>query len=137
MNMMSSAGMVTTNQYLRRRCRMKPQINELFIKCRDMLEKFFLSGSSDWYPSSVGETYKDVYRRDVMCSYSFFSSDGTHCYVYFNTAYNSNINRMCFSSVTVVTKQSLDQRVPTIELKQHIESESDMTNFLKVLKTVL
>ena len=113
------------------------ELNKLFLDAYVMVNKFFQTNKVNYYPTSVGSAYKKLFSRDAFACLSFYDKDGGQYYLYFNSAYNKDINRMVFTSIAIVSRQNLDIEKADLELKQHIESTDDVDNFLKVLKTVI
>ncbi|MBR1988998.1 MAG: hypothetical protein IJ987_00860, partial [Firmicutes bacterium] len=59
--------------------------------------RFFQKNHVNYYPTSVGAAYKELFKRDAFACLSFYDKDNNQYYLYFNAAYNRDINRMVFS----------------------------------------
>lgn len=111
--------------------------NKLFLDSYVVVNKFFQKNFVNYYPTSVGSAYKDLFKRDAFACLSFYDKDGNQYYLYFNAAYNRNINRMVFSSICIVSRDNLNLNKPVYESKTHIDTLEDVESLLEVLKDVI
>lgn len=113
--------------------------NRLFLDAYVMVNRFLQSKRVDFYPTSVGKSYSEIYKRDTFACLSFVLNDETksHYYLYFNASYDSDINRMIFSSIAVVSRESLNTGRYSHTLKKHIEDIKDVETFLQSLEGML
>lgn len=113
------------------------ELNKLFLDAYVMVNKFFQNNHVNYYPASVGVAYKDLFHRDAFACLSFYDSDNNQYYLYFNSAYNRDINRMVFTSIAVVSRDNLNRKVATLESKTHIDTIEDVESFLTMMKGVI
>lgn len=113
------------------------ELNKLFLDAYVMVNKCLQKNHTNYYPASVGKAYKDLFHRDSFACISFYAQDNEQYYMYFNSAYNPDINRMCFSSISIVSRENLNLGKASLESKTHIESIEDVENFLNMLEGVL
>ena len=113
--------------------------NRLFLDAYVMVNRFLQQKRIRYYPTSVGKSYSEIYKRDTFACLSFVLDDdsSSHYYLYFNASYDSDINRMVFSSITVVSRDSLNRNRRSYELKKHIEDTKDVETFLQSLEGML
>lgn len=113
------------------------ELNKLFLDAYVMVNKFFQRNKVNYYPTSVGNAYKELFHRDAFACLSFYDSKGIQYYLYFNAAYNRDLNRMVFSSICIVTRHNLNIKNASYESKTHIESIEDVEAFLEMMKGVI
>ena len=113
------------------------ELNKLFLDAYVMVNKFFQKNKVNYYPTSVGTAYKELFHRDAFACLSFYDKDNEQYYLYFNSAYNRDINRMVFTSIAIVSRDNLNTNVATLELKTHINDVNDVENLLKTLESVI
>lgn len=113
------------------------ELNRLFLDAYVLVNKFLQKNHITYYPTSVGSGYKELFKRDIFACLSFYTSNKGQYYLYFNAAYNSDINRMVFTSISVVSRDALNRKVPNLALKTHIENTEDIQAFLESLKDML
>jgi hypothetical protein len=113
------------------------ELNKLFLDAYVMVNKFFQKNHVNYYPTSVGSAYKELFHRDAFACLSFYDANNEQYYLYFNSAYNRDINRMVFTSIAIVSRENLNIGKADLELKAHIENISDVENLLKTLKGVI
>ena len=112
-------------------------LNSLFLVSYIRVNKWLQKNEVEYYPASVGAAYKEVFKRDAFACLAFFDKNNTHYYIYFNAAYNRDINRMVFTSISVVKRENLNTKTNTLEFKQHIEDSKDVKSFLKLMEVYL
>lgn len=113
------------------------ETNKIFLDAYVLVNKALQRKGATYYPASVGKAYKDLFHRDSFACLSFYATDGEQYYMYFNSAYNPEINRMCFSSITIVSRENLNKGIATYESKTHIETVEDINDFVKMLEGVI
>jgi len=113
------------------------ELNKLFLDAYVSVNKFFQQNHVTYYPTSVGAAYKDLFHRDAFACLSFYDKSNKQYYLYFNSAYDRDINRMVFTSIAIVSRENLNKSVATLETKTHIDTIDDVKSFLKVLKGMI
>lgn len=113
--------------------------NRLFLEAYVKVNKFFQQQRIDYYPTSIGVAYKEVFNRDTFACLSFLTkhNPSKHMYLYFNASYNADINRMVFSSIAVVSRETLNRKHYSYELKKHVEDMKDVETFLQSLEGMI
>jgi hypothetical protein len=113
------------------------ELNKLFLNAYIMVNKFFQQNQVNYYPTSVGSAYKELFKRDAFACLSFYDKNNEQYYLYFNAAYDRDINRMVFSSICIVSRENLNLKKATYESKTHIESMEDIESLLDLMKGVI
>lgn len=113
------------------------ELNKLFLDAYVMVNRFFQKNHVNYYPTSVGAAYKELFKRDAFACLSFYDKDNNQYYLYFNAAYNRDINRMVFSSICIVSRENLNLKKATYESKTHIDTIEDVESLLDVMKGVV
>jgi hypothetical protein len=113
------------------------ELNKLFLDAYVIVNKFFQKNHVNYYPASVGVAYKELFKRDAFACLSFYDKNNRQYYLYFNAAYNRDINRMVFSSISIVSRANLNTKTPTYECKAHIETIDDVESLLIVMKGMI
>ena len=108
--------------------------NKLYEDTYHLIQKFLKSKNNPYYNTIVTKKYKDLFHRDALACISFFGADKEQHYMYFNGAYNIDLNRMVFTSITIVSRENLSKNVGTYETKVHIDSIDDVNGFLDYLE---
>lgn len=92
--------------------------NTLYLKSFSNVSHFLNDNAFDFYYASLG-TYSKVFKRDAFACISFFTPANNQYYMYFNSSYNKVLNRMFFTSISIVnwiTKDLLNKfHINTIE----------------------
>lgn len=113
------------------------ELNKLFLDAYVMVNKFFQQNHVNYYPTSVGAAYKELFKRDAFACLSFYAKDNNQYYLYFNASYNRDINRMVFTSICIVSRENLNLKKATYEIKTHIDSVDDVQSLLDFMKGVV
>ena len=115
-------------------------MNERDILCSktiNLITKFFITNGINWYHTSTGTAYKELFHRQTCHCFSFYDRDNIQYYMYLNTAFDSELSRMVFTSISIVSRENLNKKIPTLEVKQHVDLVDDVKQFLKSLKEVI
>lgn len=94
--------------------------NALYLKSFSNVSHFLNDNSFDFYYASLG-TYSKVFNRDAFACISFFTPSNKQYYMYFNSSYNRVLNRMFFTSISVV-----DWKTKDLLKKYHIDTVDDL-----------
>lgn len=113
------------------------ELNNIYLHAFVMVNKFFQKHKLNYYPTSIGTAYKEIFKRDTFGCLSFYDTHKVQYYLYFNASYNSDINRMVFTSISVVSRDNLNRKASVTQLKHHIETIQDIENFLKLLEGMI
>lgn len=113
------------------------ELNKLFLDAYVMVNKFFQQNHVNYYPTSVGAAYKELFNRDSFACLSFYDKDNKQYYLYFNASYNRDVNRMVFTSICIVSRENLNLNKATYESKTHIDSVDDVQSLLDFMKGVV
>jgi hypothetical protein len=113
------------------------ELNRLFLDAYVKVNKFFQQNNVNYYPASVGVAYKELFNRDSFACLSFYDKDNNQYYLYFNASYNIFINRMVFTSIGIVSRENLNLKKATYEIKTHIDSVDDVQSLLDFMKGVV
>lgn len=110
------------------------ELNKLFLDAYVAVNKFFQQNHVTYYPTSVGAAYKDLFHRDAFACLSFYDKSNKQYYLYFNSAYNRDINRMVFTSIAIVSRENLNKSIASLETKVHIDTIDDVESFIDWLE---
>ena len=113
------------------------ELNALLMHSISKVYKYFMGNGIGFYPASIGVAYKELFKRDAFFCFSFYSSSNEQYYMYFNGAYNSDINRVIFTSISVVSRENLNRKIATVSLKCHIDTAQDVDYFIDLLKGMI
>lgn len=113
------------------------ELNLFYLQSYVMVNKFFQKNHINYYPTSVGAAYKELFHRDSFACLSFYDKHNVQYYMYFNAAYNSDINRMVFSSITIVPRENLNKHLAVHHSKVHVETQEDLETLFNILKGMI
>lgn len=113
------------------------ELNKLFLHAYVNVNKFLQQNNVNYYPSSIGVGYRELFNRDTFACLSFYDKSNKQYYLYFNAAYDRDINKMVFTSISIVSRDNLNLKNATYENKTHIETMDDIQTFLSVLKGMI
>lgn len=115
---------------------MKYTKENLMEYCLDYVRVIFTKKSVSYYLTICGDTYKQLFHR-VSGPCIAFRHNGELYYMFFNMSFFQQARRYVFTSVGIVSYESLDKKIATYEKKWHIETPDDAKQFLKDLEDVV
>ena len=111
--------------------------NLLFLNAYVAVNKYLQAHAAMYYPTTVGATYHKVFKRDSFACLCFKTKSSGNYYIYFNGSYDPISFCMGFSSISVVSSDSLTRKVNIVEHKTHVESMADLEDLYSYLSSVI
>lgn len=113
------------------------ECNGLFDYVYFNLKKWMQANKVTYYSADIGVTYRELFKRSCLACIAFYDSNDKKYYMYFNTAYAREINRMIFTSVTVISCDNISTKTPVHEFKFHMDSTEDFDGLIKLMEAYL